>query len=86
VAAPAHPTVQGKALAFVPSGGGGGLIQPIHMLQDAAQSSITMVRVVTGVPPASNPPNGYSAPSMGGTEGNTELRGTLEEVLLSHVM
>ncbi|TNN61005.1 Forkhead box protein K1 [Liparis tanakae] len=72
MAAPAHPMVQGKALAFLPSGGG--LIQPIHMLQGAAQSSITMLRVVTGLPPASNPPNGYSAPSMGGTEGNTELR------------
>ncbi|XP_034388325.1 forkhead box protein K1 isoform X2 [Cyclopterus lumpus] len=75
MAAPAHPTVQGKALAFVPSGGG--QIQPIHMLQGPAQSSITMVRVVTSAPPTSNPPNGYSAPSIGGTEGNTELRAQL---------
>ncbi|XP_068444987.1 forkhead box protein K1 isoform X2 [Clinocottus analis] len=79
MAAPAHPIVlpsgQGKAFAFVPSGGG--QIQPIHMLQGPTQSSITMVRVVTSAPPTSNPPNGYSAPSVGGTEGNTELRAQL---------
>ncbi|XP_054461306.1 forkhead box protein K1 [Anoplopoma fimbria] len=76
MAAPAHPTVlpsgQGKALAFVP--GGGGQVQPIHMLQNTGQSTITMVRVVTSAPPTSNPPNGYSAPSVGGAEGHTELR------------
>ncbi|KAM6942185.1 forkhead box protein K1 isoform 1-T2 [Lycodopsis pacificus] len=73
MAAPAHLTGQGKALAFVP-GGGGGQIQPLHILQNPTQSSITMVRVVTSAPPSSNPPNGYSAPSVGGAEGNTELR------------
>ncbi|KAK9540655.1 hypothetical protein VZT92_003095 [Zoarces viviparus] len=73
MAAPAHLTGQGKALAFVP-GGGGGQIQPLHILQNPTQSSITMVRVVTSAPPSSNHPNGYSAPSVGGAEGNTELR------------
>ncbi|TKS68494.1 Forkhead box protein K1 [Collichthys lucidus] len=76
MAAPAHPTILpsglGKTLALVP--GGGGQIQPIHMLQSAPQSSVTMVRVVTSGPLTSNPPNGYSAPSVGGPEGNSELR------------
>lgn len=72
MAAPAHPTVMpsGKALAFIP--GGGGQIQPIHVLQNPIQSSVTMVRVVNSAP--SNPPNGYTAPSVGGAEGNSELR------------
>lgn len=78
MAAPPHPTVlpsgPGKALALVP--GGGGQIQPIHVLQNPPQSSVTMVRVVTSGPLTSNPPNGYSAPSVGGAEGNSELRGT----------
>ncbi|TMS23894.1 Forkhead box protein K1 [Larimichthys crocea] len=73
---PAHPTILpsglGKTLALVP--GGGGQIQPIHMLQSAPQSSVTMVRVVTSGPLTSNPPNGYSSPSVGGPEGNSELR------------
>ncbi|XP_029288132.1 forkhead box protein K1 [Cottoperca gobio] len=76
MAAPTHPTVlpsgPGKALAFIP--GGGGQVQPIHMLQNPIQSSVTMVRVVTSVPLTSNPPNGYSAPSVGGAEGHSELR------------
>ncbi|XP_010731953.1 forkhead box protein K1 isoform X2 [Larimichthys crocea] len=76
MAAPAHPTILpsglGKTLALVP--GGGGQIQPIHMLQSAPQSSVTMVRVVTSGPLTSNPPNGYSSPSVGGPEGNSELR------------
>uniref|UniRef100_A0A8D2ZCS8 Forkhead box protein K1 n=1 Tax=Scophthalmus maximus TaxID=52904 RepID=A0A8D2ZCS8_SCOMX len=76
MAAPPHPTVlptgPGKALAFVASGSG--QIQPIHLLQTAPQSSVTMMRVVTSAPPLSNPPNGYSAPSVGGEEGNSELR------------
>ncbi|XP_038568882.1 forkhead box protein K1 [Micropterus salmoides] len=75
MAAPPHPTVMssgpGKALALVP---GGGQIQPIHVLQNPPQSSVTMVRVVTSGPLTSNPPNGYSAPSVGGAEGNSELR------------
>ncbi|XP_034544185.1 forkhead box protein K1 isoform X2 [Notolabrus celidotus] len=69
MAAPHHHA--GKALALVP--GGGGQIQPIHLLQNP-QSSITMVRVVTSAPHTSNPPNGYSAPSVGASEGNSELR------------
>ncbi|XP_044047483.1 forkhead box protein K1 isoform X3 [Siniperca chuatsi] len=76
MAAPPHPTVMpsgpGKALALVP--GGGGQVQPIHVLQNPPQSSVTMVRVVTSGPLTSNPPNGYSAPSVGGAEGNSELR------------
>jgi len=79
MAAPPHPTVlnsgPGKALAFIP--GGGGQIQPIHLLQSTPQSSVTMVRVVTSAPPSSNPPNGYSAPPVGGLEGNSEVRGTV---------
>lgn len=78
MAAPPHPTVlpsgPGKALALVP--GGGGQVQPIHVLQNSPQSSVTMVRVVTSGPLTSNPPNGYSVPSVGGAEGNSELRGT----------
>ncbi|XP_071761469.1 forkhead box protein K1 isoform X1 [Centroberyx gerrardi] len=85
MAAPPHPTALppglGKALAFVP--GGGGQVQPLHVLQNPPQSSITMLRVVTSAPPPSNPPNGYSASSactttpgqQGGAEGNSELRG-----------
>lgn len=76
MAAPPHPRAlpsgPGKALAFVP--GGGGQVQPIHVLQNPTQSSITMVRVVTSAPLTSNPANGYSAPSVGGAEGNSELR------------
>ncbi|CAJ1053985.1 forkhead box protein K1 [Xyrichtys novacula] len=68
MAAPPHPA--GKTLALVP--GGGGQVQPIHLLQNPPQSSITMVRVVTSTSHTSNPPNGYSAPSVG--EGNSELR------------
>lgn len=77
MAAPSHPAVLpsglGKTLALVP--GGCGPIQPIHMLQNPPQSSVTMVRVVTSAPPSSNPPNGYSTTSGGGAEGNSELRG-----------
>ncbi|XP_029949700.1 forkhead box protein K1 isoform X2 [Salarias fasciatus] len=75
MAAPPHPTVMpsgsGKALALVP-GGGGGQVQPIHVLQHPPQSSITMVRVVTSAP--SNPANGYSSPAVGGAEGSSEVR------------
>uniref|UniRef100_A0A7N6BRB3 Forkhead box K1 n=1 Tax=Anabas testudineus TaxID=64144 RepID=A0A7N6BRB3_ANATE len=78
MAAPSHPAVLpsglGKTLALVP--GGCGPIQPIHMLQNPPQSSVTMVRVVTSAPPSSNPPNGYSTTSGGGAEGNSELRVT----------
>lgn len=78
MAAPPHPTVlpsgPGKALALVP--GGTGQVQPIHVLQNPPQSSVTMVRVVTSNPLTSNPPNGYSAPCLGGAEGNSDLRGT----------
>lgn len=70
MAAPPHPV--GKALAFVP--GGGGQVQPIHLLQSPPQSSVTTVRVVTSASLTSNPPNGYSAPSGGAAEGNSELR------------
>ncbi|XP_076003872.1 forkhead box protein K1 [Genypterus blacodes] len=83
MAAPPHPAVlssgPGKALALVP--GGGGQLQPFHVLQSAPPSSVTMVRVVTAAPPSSNPPNGYSASSVctlpglqGGAEGSSELR------------
>ncbi|XP_073320144.1 forkhead box protein K1 [Pagrus major] len=72
MAAPHHPSIlpsgAGKALALVPGGG-----QPIHLLQNPNQS-LTMVRVVTSGPLTSNPPNGYSTPSIGGGEGNSELR------------
>uniref|UniRef100_A0A3B4YF96 Forkhead box K1 n=1 Tax=Seriola lalandi dorsalis TaxID=1841481 RepID=A0A3B4YF96_SERLL len=82
MAAPPHPTIlpsgPGKALALVP--GGGGQVQPIHMLQSPPQPSVTMMRVVTSVPALSNPPNGYSTPSVGGAEGNSELRG-IERVI-----
>ncbi|KAM9857521.1 forkhead box protein K1 [Aulostomus maculatus] len=83
-APPHHPTVLssglGKALALVP--GGGSQVQPIHLLHNPPQSSITMLRVVTSTPPSSNPPNGYSAPSVGtavpglqgGADGNSEFR------------
>lgn len=74
MAAPHHPSILpsgvGKALALVPGGG-----QPIHLLQNPNQS-LTMVRVVTSGPLTSNPPNGYSNPSAGGGDGNSELRGT----------
>lgn len=77
MAAPSHPAVLpsglGKTLALVP--GGGGQVQPIHILQNPSQSSVTMVRVVTSAPPSSNPPNGYSTTSVGGAESNSELRG-----------
>ncbi|XP_029923434.1 forkhead box protein K1 [Myripristis murdjan] len=84
MAVPPHPTALpsglGKALAFVP--GGGGQIQPLHVLQNPPQPPVTMLRVVTSAPPSSNPPNGYSASSactttpgqQGGAEGNNELR------------
>ncbi|XP_070684058.1 forkhead box protein K1 [Pempheris klunzingeri] len=76
MAAPHHPAVlpsgQGKALALVP--GGGCQCQPFRVVQNPPQSSVTMVRVVTSTPLTSNPPNGYSAPSGGGAEGNSELR------------
>uniref|UniRef100_A0A1A8LUS7 Forkhead box K1 n=1 Tax=Nothobranchius pienaari TaxID=704102 RepID=A0A1A8LUS7_9TELE len=76
MAAPPHPTVlnsgPGKALALVP--GGGGQIQPIHVLQNAPQSSVTMVRVVAGTPSPSNPPNGYSTPTVGGSESSSDIR------------
>ncbi|XP_053193356.1 forkhead box protein K1 [Scomber japonicus] len=84
MAAPPHPSVLpaglGKALALVP--GGGGQIQPIHLLQNSPQPSVTMLRVVTSAPPPCNPPNGYSAPSIGTSlsglqgagDGNSELR------------
>uniref|UniRef100_A0A3Q3JXY8 Forkhead box K1 n=1 Tax=Monopterus albus TaxID=43700 RepID=A0A3Q3JXY8_MONAL len=76
MAAPPHPTVlpsgPGKTLALIP--GGSGQVQPIHMLQNPPQSTVTMVRVVTSVPQSSNPPNGYSGPSVGGAEGNSEER------------
>uniref|UniRef100_A0A8C6L3D9 Forkhead box K1 n=1 Tax=Nothobranchius furzeri TaxID=105023 RepID=A0A8C6L3D9_NOTFU len=79
MAAPPHPTVlnsgPGKALALVP--GGGGQIQPIHVLQNAPQSSVTMVRVVTSTPSSSNPPNGYSTPTVGGSESSSDIRGTV---------
>uniref|UniRef100_A0A3P8U575 Forkhead box K1 n=1 Tax=Amphiprion percula TaxID=161767 RepID=A0A3P8U575_AMPPE len=71
MAAPSHPTVlpsgPGKALALVP--GGSSQVQPIHVLQTPPQSSVTMVRVVT-----STTPNGYSTPTGGGVEGNSDLR------------
>lgn len=76
MAAPSHPAVlpsgPGKALALVP---GGGQIQPIPVLQNTSQPSVTMVRVVTH-PLTSIPLNGYSAASLGGAEGNGEFRGT----------
>lgn len=84
MAAPPHPTVlssgTGKTLALVP--GGGGHLQPIHLLQNAPQSSVTMVRVVTSAPPPSNPSNGYSAPTAGGIEGSSDLRGTAVQVFI----
>lgn len=76
MAAPPHPTIlpsgPGKALAFIP--GGGGQVQPIHVLQNPTQSSVTMVRVVTSAPLTSNSLNGYNAPSVGGADCNSELR------------
>ncbi|XP_013866850.1 forkhead box protein K1 isoform X2 [Austrofundulus limnaeus] len=76
MAAPPHPTIlnsgPGKTLALVP--GGGGQVQPIHLLQNAPQPSVTMVRVVTHTPPSSNPPNGYSTPTVGGVESNNNIR------------
>lgn len=77
MAAPSHPAVlssgPGKTLALVP--GGGGQIQPIPVLQNTSQPSVTMVRVVTH-PLTSIPLNGYSAAALGGAEGNGEFRGT----------
>ncbi|KAM9314194.1 forkhead box protein K1 [Pholidichthys leucotaenia] len=71
MAAPPLPTVlssgPGKALALVP--GGGGQVQPFHVLQNPCQSSVTMLRVVT-----SAPQNGYSTPCVGGLEGNSDVR------------
>ncbi|KAF7663298.1 hypothetical protein LDENG_00213620 [Lucifuga dentata] len=84
MAAPPHPAVlpsgPGKALALVP--GGGGQVQPIHVLHGPPQPSVTMVRVVTSAPPLSSPQNGYIASSVcttmpvmqGGLESNNELR------------
>ncbi|XP_011611095.1 forkhead box protein K1 isoform X2 [Takifugu rubripes] len=75
MAAPSHPAIlssgPGKALALVP--GGGGQIQPIPVLHNTSQPSVTMVRVVTH-PLTSIPLNGYSAASLGGAEGNGEFR------------
>lgn len=77
MAAPSHPAIlpsgPGKALALV--AGGGGQIQPIPVLQNTSQPSVTMVRVVTH-PLTSIALNGYSAASLGGAEGNGEFRGT----------
>ncbi|XP_030590469.1 forkhead box protein K1 isoform X3 [Archocentrus centrarchus] len=71
MATPTHPTAlsagSGKALALVP--GASGQVQPIHVFHSSSQPSVTMVRVVTSVPP-----NGYSAPAVGGVEGNSDLR------------
>uniref|UniRef100_A0A3Q0SHX8 Forkhead box K1 n=1 Tax=Amphilophus citrinellus TaxID=61819 RepID=A0A3Q0SHX8_AMPCI len=71
MATPTHPTAlsagSGKALALVP--GTSGQVQPIHVFHSSSQPSVTMVRVVTSVPP-----NGYSAPAVGGVEGNSDLR------------
>ncbi|XP_029992076.1 forkhead box protein K1 isoform X2 [Sphaeramia orbicularis] len=73
MAAPPHlPSGPGKALALVP--GGGGQLQPIHLLQNPAQSSVTMVRVVSSALPPSNPPNGYSSALQAGMDTSTELR------------
>ncbi|XP_061575667.1 forkhead box protein K1 [Cololabis saira] len=76
MAAPPHPTVlnsgPGKTLALVP--GGIGQVQPIHVLQNAPQSTVTMVRVVTSTALPSNPTNGYSALAVGGLEGNNDVR------------
>lgn len=77
MAAPSHPAVlpsgPGKALALVP--GVGGQIQPIPVLQNTPQASVTMVRVVAH-PITSIPLNGYGAASLGGAEGNGDFRGT----------
>ncbi|XP_024914026.1 forkhead box protein K1 isoform X2 [Cynoglossus semilaevis] len=76
MAAPPQPTIlppgAGKALALVP--GAMGPVQPIHLLQSSSQPAVTMMRLVTSVSPLSNPPNGYSAPTVGGAEGNSEPR------------
>lgn len=84
MAAPPHPTVfnsgPGKTFALVP--GGGSQVQPIHLLQNAPQPSVTMVRVVTHAPSSSNPPNGYSAPTVGGVESNNDIRGTVLVIYL----
>lgn len=58
MAAPSHPTV----------------LKPIHVLQSAPQSSVTMVRVVTSVPPSVTPPNGYSTLTVGGLDNSTDIR------------
>lgn len=84
MAAPPHPSVLpsglGKALALVP--GGGGQVQPIHMLQNPPQS-VTMLRVVTNAPPPSNPPNGYSAPILPGLQGGADCNSELREAQLN---
>ncbi|XP_058496282.1 forkhead box protein K1 [Solea solea] len=76
MAAPPHPSIlpsgPGKTLALVP--GGISQLQPIHLLQNPSQPALTMMRVVTSVPPLSNPPNGYSTLSVGGAESNSEPR------------
>ncbi|XP_041838219.1 forkhead box protein K1 [Melanotaenia boesemani] len=72
MAAPPHPTVLNAGKAFALVAGGGGQVQPIHVLQSAPQSSVTMVRVVTSAPPSSNPPNGYA--TVGGVEANCDFR------------
>lgn len=79
MAAPPHPTGPGKALALVP--GGSGQVQSIHLLQSVPQS-VTMMRLVTSAHPLSNPPNGYSAPSGGGAEGeHREVQPSRERVI-----
>ncbi|KAM8822023.1 LOW QUALITY PROTEIN: forkhead box protein K1-like [Synchiropus picturatus] len=70
VAAPPHPPGLGKALALVP---GGGPLQPLHLLRGQPQSSVTMLRVVTG-----SAPNGYSAPPAAGLEGERAGRPLLD--------
>ncbi|XP_056135696.1 forkhead box protein K1 isoform X2 [Lampris incognitus] len=82
--APPHPAAMpsglGKGLALIP--GGGGQVQPLHLLQSTSQPSVTMLRVVTSAPLLSNHPNGYAAASsctttpsqQGGAESISELR------------
>ncbi|KAM6972336.1 forkhead box protein K1 [Aplochiton taeniatus] len=63
MAAPPHPTPLplglGKPLAFIPGGGAQGQ-QPLHLLQSAPPTTVTMLRLVTSAPPASHAPNGYT--------------------------
>ncbi|XP_077462226.1 forkhead box protein K1 [Stigmatopora argus] len=55
MAAPPHPSAPlGKAVAFIPGGGG-----QVHLLQNPPPSSVTMLRVVAGPTP-----NGYCAPAL----------------------